>query len=411
MSEKIFSRYLSFGSLMGMVAGIVLGLSPSAWRVEWLLPYAEGFAKLWIIVLLLLAIPLVSTYLLVSLLHLMQSKAAGKLALCGISIHVVMLVLGAGVSILLGVLLLRVTPPIVSGWTVTTVAPGTTFTITQQLSLLQTWIARLIIPFIIATLLFAVIINFFSFLKQNIVEHTTRISKKLFTGLRYVFLALPFSVASLALIITMRNGALLPGIAGVYIAGVCLVLILFTLVQYAAVFFFGHISVKQFFRDLLPSQWVAASTCSSLATLPALLVSMKRMGVADEVAGSAVPVFVSFFRVNLLVANPFSFLLLSHLYNLPIELPNVLLFLGLMMLTSFGSPGLPQTGNVYSLPVFLAAGIPLEGVVILKALDAIPDVFKTILNVTETAAVTSLTVRWASRGETVVPKLDPQLPV
>jgi len=396
---------------MGMVAGIVLGLSPSAWHVDRLLPYAEGFAKLWIIVLLLLAIPLVITYLLLSLLQLLQSKSAGKLALRGFSIHVVMLVLGAVVSVLLSVVLLRVMPPFFSGWSATTTTQVMTLTITHQLSLIQVWIARLIIPVIVLTIVFAVLINFFSSLKDSIVDRTTRISKRLFIGLRYVFMALPFSVASLALIITLRNGAQLAGVAGFYIAGVCLVLILFTIIQYAAVFFFGHISIKKFFQALLPAQWVAASTCSSLATLPALLVSVKRMGVADEVAGSAVPVFVSFFRVNLMVANPFSFFLLSHLYNLPVTLPHVLLFLGLMMLTSFGSPGLPQTGNVYSLPVFLAAGIPVEGVVLLKALDAIPDVFKTVLNVTETAAVTSLTVRWASRGETVVPKLHPQLPV
>jgi Na+/H+-dicarboxylate symporter len=82
----------------------------------------------------------------------------------------------------------------------------------------------------------------------------------------------------------------------------------------------------------------------------------------------------------------------------------------MMMITSFGSPGLPQTGNVYSLPVFLAAGIPLEGVVLLKALDAIPDVFKTILNVTETAAVTSVTVRFATRTE-VATHLQTETPV
>ena len=35
-----------------------------------------------------------------------------------------------------------------------------------------------------------------------------------------------------------------------------------------------------------------------------------------------------------------------------------------------------------TLPAYMAAGIPIEGVVILEAVDAIPDVFKTVLNVT-----------------------------
>ena len=43
-----------------------------------------------------------------------------------------------------------------------------------------------------------------------------------------------------------------------------------------------------------------------------------------------------------------------------------------------------------TLPLYLAAGIPLEGILILKAVDVIPDIFKTILNVTEDLAVTAM---------------------
>lgn len=381
-----------------MLVGVALGLGPASRISSQVLPYVEGFAKLWIVLLLLLAVPLVASYLLVSLLRLLQSKAIGKLALRGIGVHVVMLVLGALISVMLSLFLLEVITPATSGW-VGTATQESTLTFTHQLSVIQAWLARIIIPVILITITITVILNFLPSFRLQVVAVATRTNKLLFTGLNYLFLALPLSVTCLALIITMRNGALLVGVAGFYIIGVCAILGVAIIIQYVAIVFFGHTSLKNFFRTMLPAQFVAASTCSSLATLPALLVSVKRMGIADEVAGSAVPVFVSFFRINLMVANPFSFFLLSHLYNLPTEWPNVLFFLGLMMITSFGSPGLPQTGNVYSLPVFLAAGIPLEGVVLLKALDAIPDVFKTILNVTETAAVTSVTVRFASRRE------------
>jgi Na+/H+-dicarboxylate symporter len=351
----------------------------------------------------------VATYLLVSLHRLLQSKAIGKLALRGIGIHIIMLVLGALLSVASSLLSLEIITPASSAWVETT-ALKTSLTLTLQLSAIQTGLARIIIPVILITIGIAVILNFFPWARVQVVAVATRANKLLFAGLHYLFMALPLSVTCLAMIITTRNGALLVGVAGFYIIGVCAILGVAIIIQYVAIVFFGHTSLKNFFRALLPAQFVAASTCSSLATLPALLVSVKRMGIPDEIAGSAVPVFISFFRVNLMVANPFSFFLLSHLYNLPIDLPNVIFFLGMMMITSFGSPGLPQTGNVYSLPVFLAAGIPLEGVVLLKALDAIPDVFKTILNVTETAAVTSVTVRFATRTE-VATHLQTETPV
>jgi Na+/H+-dicarboxylate symporter len=47
-----------------------------------------------------------------------------------------------------------------------------------------------------------------------------------------------------------------------------------------------------------------------------------------------------------------------------------------------------------SLPLYLALGIPIEGYVLVKALDVIPDCFKTVLNVTENLAITTVAARF-----------------
>jgi len=62
-----------------------------------------------------------------------------------------------------------------------------------------------------------------------------------------------------------------------------------------------------------------------------------------------------------------------------------------MLLISFATPGIPG-GNpgVPTLPAFLAAGVPAEGVLILDAVDAIPDIFKTVLNVTADLSVATI---------------------
>ena len=45
------------------------------------------------------------------------------------------------------------------------------------------------------------------------------------------------------------------------------------------------------------------------------------------------------------------------------------------------------------LPAYIAAGIPIEGVVILEAVDAIPDMFKTVLNVTGDMSAAAILAR------------------
>jgi Na+/H+-dicarboxylate symporter len=50
-------------------------------------------------------------------------------------------------------------------------------------------------------------------------------------------------------------------------------------------------------------------------------------------------------------------------------------------------------GKLATMPMFLAMGIPLEMLVLLKAIDVIPDIFKTVLNVTEVMTIDSLVTR------------------
>jgi Na+/H+-dicarboxylate symporter len=46
-----------------------------------------------------------------------------------------------------------------------------------------------------------------------------------------------------------------------------------------------------------------------------------------------------------------------------------------------------------SLPAYLAAGVPVEGVMILEAVETIPDIFKTLANVTGDMSVATLLSR------------------
>ena len=77
----------------------------------------------------------------------------------------------------------------------------------------------------------------------------------------------------------------------------------------------------------------------------------------------------------------------------------VLAFVATAILVSFTTPGVPSAGSVATLPVYLAFGIPIEGVVILNAVEAIPDIFKTVLNVTADGAATAVVAKLA--GATV----------
>jgi Na+/H+-dicarboxylate symporter len=57
---------------------------------------------------------------------------------------------------------------------------------------------------------------------------------------------------------------------------------------------------------------------------------------------------------------------------------------------------LPSHGaSLSTLPFYLDVGIPIEAVVLLNAVDAIPDIFKTVLNVTGDMSAAAIVGRFA----------------
>ena len=60
---------------------------------------------------------------------------------------------------------------------------------------------------------------------------------------------------------------------------------------------------------------------------------------------------------------------------------------------SFSVPGIPSGGLFVIAPFFMTVGLPIEGIGILIALDVIPDLFKTLLNVTGHMTATVLLSR------------------
>ena len=166
--------------------------------------------------------------------------------------------------------------------------------------------------------------------------------------------------------------------------------------MYAVVRVFSDVPLARFARALIPAQIVAISTRSSVAALPAMIDGATRvLRLPMHVSGFALPFGVSVFRLNQAVTWIVSALFVSKLYGVPLSTAQ-LAFLGACSVPmSFSIPGIPSGGLFIIAPFFVSVGLPIEGMGILLALDAIPDMFKTLLNVTSQMATTVLLARGA----------------
>jgi proton glutamate symport protein len=216
----------------------------------------------------------------------------------------------------------------------------------------------------------------------------------------WVLAAAPVGVFCLAVALGVHAGVGVAGAVAFYLAVHCGFVLAATVALYAVVRLFSEVPLPAFTRALLPAQIVAFSTRSSVAALPAMIDGATRvLRLPLQVAGFSLPFGVAVFRLNQGVTWIVSALFMSKLYGIPLSTAQ-LAFLGACSVPmSFSVPGIPSGGLFISAPFFVSVGLPIEGMGILLALDAIPDVFKTLLNVTGQMAATALLARGESLAD------------
>jgi Na+/H+-dicarboxylate symporter len=200
----------------------------------------------------------------------------------------------------------------------------------------------------------------------------------------WIMFAAPIGVFALALRLASGSGLQTARVLVSFVIVVCALLTLFTILLYPIAVFIGRVPLARFARAVMPAQIVAVSTRSSLASLPTLLEGAeRRLRLRTGVSGFVLPLAVSTFKINRTISSPAKLLFLAYLYNIDLSPVQIGSFLIAVLILSFSTVGVPNGGSSFkTLPFYVAAGIPVEGAVILETVEDIPDIFKTVANVT-----------------------------
>jgi Na+/H+-dicarboxylate symporter len=121
--------------------------------------------------------------------------------------------------------------------------------------------------------------------------------------------------------------------------------------------------------------------------------SAERIDVPPSVTGFVLPLSVSTFKVAGPVSWTTGALFVSHFYGVPLGVSGLLSVAFASVFLTFGVPGIPRGAFIMLTPLFAAIGLPVEGIGILIAVDAIPDTFATVLNVSGHMAAVTIVAR------------------
>lgn len=253
-----------------------------------------------------------------------------------------------------------------------------------------------ILPLVVFSVLFALALGFISDTgRRSLVTFFEAVGDALLVIIEWVLWIAPLGVFSLALVVgSAAGGAAFAGLTH-YIILISVVGVLVTLAAYPLAVIVGRIGIAEFTRGLIPPQAVAISTRSSLASLPAMLAASRNLGIRDEVADVSLPIAVALFRATGPAMNVAVAFYIAHWLGLHPTLPQMIAATAVAAVMSYGAVSLPGEVTYISsiAPIALALGVPIAPLALLVAVEMVPDIFRTVGNVSMDVALAAVVNR------------------
>ena len=137
---------------------------------------------------------------------------------------------------------------------------------------------------------------------------------------------------------------------------------------------------RTFLSGAAPALLIAFGTSSSLSSLPAMIEgALDRWGLRTDVVGFVLPLAVSTFKLATGFSWVFMPVFVATLYGIHLGAAQFALIVGYAVFMNATVPGVPGGGVIAITPLFVALGLPLEGLAILFAVNAIVDRVATVL--------------------------------
>ena len=230
---------------------------------------------------------------------------------------------------------------------------------------------------------------------------------KVINGLNYLLEALIWCIGKVMLVAPLGVFGLMAEAMGTFGFDVLLKVVNLLWVDLIAVFIMGlaiypltvmlfsKVGVKEFFAAMLRPQIVAFSTASSMATLPVTMGACDRMGVSKQVSGFVVPLGATINMTGNAIYYTLVAIFFAQFYGIELGIAQYVAITVTASLGSIGQAGVPGP-TLMVVAVLVAAGIPIEGLPLLYALDRLFDMIRTVLNITGDAACAVVTDRFAN---------------
>ncbi len=245
------------------------------------------------------------------------------------------------------------------------------------------------------TILFAVCMLMVGEPGRKVAEGAERLNQIMMQVVTVVMHVAPFGVfALMAKTFALQGlGLIMPMIA--YFGVVVVVLLLHATVTLMTLLkLLSGVSPLMFLRKVRTMQIFAFSTSSSNATIPVTLrTTEKRLGVDNPTASFIVPFGATINMDGTAIMQGVATIFIANVYGIDLGLGGYLTVIGMAVLASIGTAGVPGVGLIMLAMVFNQVGLPVEGIALIMGVDRLLDMMRTAVNVTGDATITTIVAK------------------
>lgn len=404
--------------LLSLVVGLAIGVALAAAAPAWLdsaIAIAEPIGGLWLDALRMTIVPLVFSLLVTGIASTAATASAGGMAARILLMFAVALCVSAlfGEATTSGFLALWPIPPAAADAIRASVATGGA--LVPAAATIPDWLGAIMptnpikaaadgemLPLVIFALIFGfAVTRIQQQQRKTLTEFFQAVLETMLVIVHWVIWVAPVGVFALAFVVGARAGVAAAGALAHYVILLVAIQALLIALIYPLTVFFARLPLRRFARAVAPAQAVAASTRSSLASLPAMIEAGQQLRVAAPVSALVLPLAVSVFRITSPAANLAVVLYSASLFGVELSLVHLLAGAAIAVVMSFASVGLPGQVSFFTsiVPICVIMGVPVGALPLLLAVETVPDIFRTIGNVTADVAATAVMARHAEGAD------------
>ncbi|OLR65280.1 dicarboxylate/amino acid:cation symporter [Peptoniphilus porci] len=205
----------------------------------------------------------------------------------------------------------------------------------------------------------------------------------------------PYGVFGLMANVIGTNGAdiLIPylkSIAALYLSSLIYLIFVQGILMVGII---GKVNPIKFFKTMKEPMAFVFATCSSVATIPLNLESVKKLGVDDETANFVIP-FGAVVNMNgTAIYQAVAVVFTAQVFGIDLSFTEQAMVMLTATLASIGTAGIPGSGLVMLTIVLSSVNLPMEAIGLLAGIDRILNMGRVVPNIVGDAATSIIVAR------------------